>query len=233
MKKLVVVFSAMSIAAALCSCSALQSKKGADRSGMEDQISGLNQKIDELTHRVSVLQLAVDEHQRSIRSIEDSGSSAKSSPLQPSQRPPIKETEIAPAAPTRKQMPALAESPEAAYNRALAVYKSKNYAEAAPLFKTIAENHSKHELADNALYWAGESFYAQKDYKTAAETFKSLLQKYPEGGKASDAMLKLGYTYLALKDPVNAQAYLKKVIKQYPFTPAATKADELLKKIKT
>ncbi|RJQ58477.1 MAG: tol-pal system protein YbgF, partial [Desulfobacteraceae bacterium] len=235
MKKRAVVFSLIAVSWVLCSCSGLLTKKESDLSGSGDRISGLERKIEELTHQVSMLQLIVDNHQKSIRSIESAAEeatlNAKTSQMpDPDPRPPINETEVAPSAPIRKKQPS-SESVGTAYKRALAVYQSKNYSEAAPLFLALAENQSGHDLADNALYWAGESFYALKEYKRAVETFKNLVQKYPNGGKVPDALLKLGFSYLALKDPVNAQSYLKKVIKQYPFTPAAAKAEDTLKKM--
>ena len=100
------------------------------------------------------------------------------------------------------------------------------------MFQSIAENYPGHDLADNALYWTGECFYALKDYKGAIKAFKKVIKNYPDGSKVPDSLLKIGYAYLSLNDPVNARSFLKKVVKQYPFTPAGTKAGEMLKKIK-
>jgi len=125
------------------------------------------------------------------------------------------------------------ENADQLYKKALSVYQNGNYGEAATLFSSITENYPDHNLAVNALYWSGECFYAQKNHKGAIRAFKRVLEKYPGGSKVPDSLLKIGYSYLALGDKTNAQSFLKKVVKQYPFTPAGSKAGEMLKRIKS
>jgi len=89
-----------------------------------------------------------------------------------------------------------------------------------------------HELADNALYWEGECRDAVKNFSKAIATFQRVIGEYQDGSKVPDAMLKTGYAYLSVGDRENARIYLKKVVKNYPFSPAGTKAEMMLKKIK-
>jgi len=211
-------------------CTTTKPKEDADISKIETRLAEMNQRIDELNHRVSVLQFMIDDHQKSITAL---GKTTGDTPQKSDY--PI-ETILSQSAPASgapaRQLTVPTESAEAAYNNALAVYKSKNYKKAASVFQSIAENYPGHDLADNALYWTGECFYAVKDYKGAIGAFKKVIKNYPDGSKVPDSLLKIGYAYLALKDPVNARSFLKKVVKQYPFTPAGTKAGEMLKKIK-
>lgn len=215
----------------LQACTTTKPKEDADISKIETRLAEMNQRIDELSHRVSVLQFMVDDHQKSITTL---GKPAGDTPQKSGSLIETILSQSAPAsgAPAR-QLTVPTESAEAAYNNALSVYKSKNYKKAASLFQSIAENYPGHDLADNALYWTGECFYALKDYKGAIKAFKRVIKSYPDGSKVPDSLLKIGYAYLSLNDPVNARSFLKKVIKQYPFTPAGTKAGEMLKKIKT
>jgi tol-pal system protein YbgF len=195
----------------------------------------MNQRIDELNHRVSVLQFMVDDHQKTITTL---GKPAGNTPLKSgylSEKSLSRDStrSTAGSGTPAQQLPVPTDSAEAFYHKALTVYKSKDYKKAGAMFQSIAVNYPGHELADNALYWTGECFYALKDYKGAIGAFKKVIKNYPDGSKVPDSLLKIGYAYMALKDPVNAQSFLKKVVKQYPFTPAGTKAGEMLKKIKT
>ena len=118
------------------------------------------------------------------------------------------------------------------YNNALSSYKNADYDKAVSEFNSFADKFPDHELADNALYWAGECYYARKNYSAAIISFKKVVTRYPEGSKIPDAFLKTGYSYLAMDDKENARIFLKKVIKNFPFSPAGSKAEEMLKRIK-
>ena len=223
-------------AVSLCflqACASMRSLEGSDKSRFEKQIADMNRQIDEMNHRLSTIRFMVDNHQKSIKEIEQK--QIIPSPSAESEKPQSigKERKIPPAvsAPPAKQSQMLSESAEMRYNQALAIYKAKNYKKAASLFNAVAENYPGHDLADNALYWAGECLYSQKDYKGAIRAFKKVYTEYPKGSKVPDALLKTGYAYLALNDPVNAKSFLTKLVKQYPFTPAGTKAGEMLQKI--
>ena len=218
----------------------MKSLEGTDTSQIERQIADMNRKIDEVNHKLSVIQFMVDNHQKSIKEIEASTSIAEikqkpmvsSTPAELEKSHPMpKELPPSVSMPSAKQPPILTESAEMLYNQALSVYKTKNFKKAASLFNGVAENYPGHDLADNALYWAGECLYAQKDYKGAIQAFKKVYNVYPTGSKVPDALLKTGYAYLALNDKVNAQSFFKKIVKQYPFTPAGTKAGAMLQKI--
>jgi tol-pal system protein YbgF len=216
-------------------CTAAKPREDADISKIETRLSEMNNRLDELKHRVSVLQFMVDDHQKTISALGKPTGRPLQNPAPPVEPPPpsgLPQSASPPGAPV-KPMPVPAESAETAYNNALSVYKTKDYRKAASMFQSIAANYPGHDLADNALYWTGECYYAVKDYKGAIGAFKRVIKNYPNGSKVPDSLLKIGYAYLALKDPVNAQSFLKKVVKQYPFTPAGTKAGEMLKKIQT
>ncbi|MCP4718853.1 MAG: tetratricopeptide repeat protein, partial [Desulfobacteraceae bacterium] len=91
------------------------------------------------------------------------------------------------------------------------------------------EQHPKHNLADNAMYWLGECHYSSGQYAKAVAVFKDLVKAYPKAEKVPDAILKTGYSYLSLDDINRAHHYLKLVLTKYPFSPAAEKAQEKLK----
>jgi len=164
-------------------CVTSKSIKKSEKEQLESQIAEMDRKLEEINHKLSVMQFMVDSHQRSIKALESSQgeiSGAKqtaSRKVEASEAPSKRAVKQASAPKTGKQTPILSESAEMLYNQALAVYKQKDYKKAASLFQTVAKNYPGHELSDNSLYWAGECFYAQKDYKDSIVAFKEVINK--------------------------------------------------------
>jgi len=209
--------------------------KGSEKTPLERQVAETNEKIEELSHKLSILQFMVDDHQKTLKEIEatqEAGAIGTQKSAELHQSPP--QPSLQPAAGSKNaKAPVSGENADQLYKKALSVYKNRDYGKAAAIFNSITENYPGHNLADNALYWTGECFYAQKNYKGAISAFKQVLEKYPGGSKVPDSLLKIGYSYLAIGDKSNAQSFLKKAVKQYPFTPAGSKAGEMLKGIKS
>ncbi len=242
---------------------------------LEKQIAEANRKLEEIYHRISVIQFMVDNHQRTLRDMERLGvgkndlpghkapaarapqpqapnnafGKIRTSDLGPSKAPQT--SAVAPQTPAPAKAPmarltpqpppaaqpakppkAPAVSAETLYRKALAAYQENKYSEALPLFMRMAQQHPTHDLADNALYWAGECHYAEKRFQESIQIFKNVVLKYPDGSKVPDALLKTGYAYLSVNDKANARIFLKEVIKSYPFSKAGGKAEQMLKKIR-
>ena len=237
MRKLWFFMTAIGVLSLLTACSTLQPPRASEKTQLERQVTETSEKIEEISHKLSIIQFMVDDHQKTLKEIEaalEAGSIGTQIPTEaqaPASRPTL--GKVPPDTADKKTLPVSGANADQLYKRALSVYKSGNYGKAATIFKSITENYPGHNLADNALYWTGECFYAQKNYKGAIRTFKKVVEKYPGGSKVPDALLKIGYSYLALGDKTNARSFLKKVVKQYPFTPAGTKAGEMLKRIKS
>ena len=218
----------------LTACSSMQPMKGSEKTRLERQLNETNEKIEELSHKLSVLQFMVDEHQKTLKEIEAAqetgmiGGQKSAEIPQPPRLPALQSA----TGGEKTVSPVMGENADQLYKEALSAYQNGNYGKAAALFSSISENYPGHNLADNALYWTGECFYSQKNYKGAIREFKKVLEKYPDGSKVPDSLLKIGYSYLALGDKANAQSFLKKAVRQYPFTPAGSKAGEMLKRIK-
>lgn len=102
------------------------------------------------------------------------------------------------------------------YDDAFAALRDGRYAESARRFQGFLEQFPEGELADNALYWLGESYYVTQNYRIALDTFESLLSRFPESAKAPDALLKIGYCHYELKDWPQAESVLSEVVRRYP-----------------
>jgi tol-pal system protein YbgF len=114
------------------------------------------------------------------------------------------------------------------YHMAAAKYASHKYLEAATIYLEFVRTFPKHPYANNALYWAGESYYSLGEYKKAVFYFKAVIEKYPKGSKVPDSLLKLGYAYAELGKKKVAREYLFRLMDEYPFSEAAQKAQAKL-----
>lgn len=253
LKRLRIVFIVCCCISAFSACmtSQPQSEDSYQQALAKKQLDELQEKMDQLYHRVSVIQFMVDNHERALRDME-SQLAGNASPPPIAQAEPLRrypDTAAPPYAPfgpnTAEALPAggsitlkasppgpPAVPPTVLYNKALAAYKSSDFAAAAADFDAFLSQYPDHELADNALYWKGECLYAQKNFETAITAFRQVIDRYPNGSKVPDAMLKAGYAYLSLNDKDNAGQFLKRVVKDYPFSPAGGKAEKMLKQIR-
>jgi tol-pal system protein YbgF len=114
------------------------------------------------------------------------------------------------------------------YRAAVELVKSGKQEEAVAALHAFLVKYPRHDYADNAQYWLGESFYAQKDFAHALAEFRTVIETYPRGNKVPDALLKVGYCYQALGQTDKAHAVLAQVVNLYPKSePAALAAKRL------
>jgi len=251
---------------------------------MQGRVAASEEKVEQLSQQVALLQMMVDSHQRTLQNLEDQDvANAGAGEIDTQPLPAVSDTQAVPATPgaqsappasapptvevveetlasedippatqeTQPAPPTLEESqelqqeptpgipaevaaptddePHPQYQEVMEIFRSGDYETAGPLFETFAEEFPEDELADNALYWAGECKYTKKKFTEAIERFKRVVEDYPDGSKVPDAMLKIGFAYISLGDTESAETYLKKVVAQYPFSSAGAKAEERLK----
>ena len=220
-----------------------------DTRALERQLAETTRKVEELHHRISVMQFMVDSHERTLMNLER-GVKAEGAPAiqggtplpggaapEAGPAPKLAEEAIAPDAPAPALSPlplpetAPAPTAEESYAKAREVFLARKFRQALPLFEAVAATYPNHKLANNALYWKGECHYALKEYRAAIENFDRLVREYPQGSKVPDAMLKAGYAYISLDKLQKARNILKKVITNHPFSPAGAKAEAMLKRI--
>lgn len=114
------------------------------------------------------------------------------------------------------------------YRAAVELVKSGQHEQAVTSLRAFIQKYSRHDYADNAQYWLGESFYARKEYQQALVEFRNVIETYPRGNKVPDALLKVGYCYQSLGQTDKARAVLEQVVSLYPKTePAALAAKRL------
>ena len=122
-------------------------------------------------------------------------------------------------------------SVEELYQRGLDANYAGEYEKSREIFAVILEKSPKHNLADNALYWSGETYFSARQYKKAIKKFTEVVKRYPKENKTPDALLKAGFSFLELEKPENAKKILEKVISLYPNSEAAGKAQDKLEEL--
>jgi len=83
-------------------------------------------------------------------------------------------------------------TPKAQYNYVYGLLMKRDLPKAEAALKAFLANHPKHELADNATFWLGETHYTRKNYQEAIRVYYDAYKKYPKGNKAPAVLLKLG-----------------------------------------
>lgn len=114
------------------------------------------------------------------------------------------------------------------YRAAVELVKAGKHDEAVAALRAFLVKYPRHDYADNAQYWLGETYYAQKDYTHALAEFRTVIESYPRGNKVPDALLKVGYCYQAMGQADKAHAVLAQVVSLYPKSEPAVLAAKRL-----
>ena len=135
-----------------------------------------------------------------------------------------------PAQPTLSRQPAAvaAADLEDRYRQGIMLIGQNKLADAREQFQRVFDAEPAGHLADNALFWIGETYYQAGQYADAIRYYQKVVNEYPDENKAPDAMLKLALAYVKTSDLQMARRTLEECIRKYPYSaPAATAKVEL------
>jgi tol-pal system protein YbgF len=118
------------------------------------------------------------------------------------------------------------------YRNGIVMYSKNRFAEARAAFQQVFDADPSGELADNALFWIGETYYAINDFNNAIRFYKRVADEYGDQNKAPDAMFKLALAYEKTSDLALARTTLQEVIARYPYSAPAASAKSELNRIK-
>ncbi len=118
------------------------------------------------------------------------------------------------------------------YRNAIVLYGKNRFAESRAAFQQVFDADSSGELADNALFWIGETYFAMNDFNNAIRFYKRVGDEYGDQNKAPDALLKLALAYEKTSDLALARTTLQQVIARYPYSAPAASAKSELNRIK-
>ena len=118
------------------------------------------------------------------------------------------------------------------YRNGITLFGKNRFPEARAAFQQVFDADPSGELADNALFWIGETYYSAGDFNNASRYYKRVSDEYGDQNKAPDAMYKLALTYEKTGDLALARTTLQQVIARYPYSAPAAAAKSELNRIK-
>jgi tol-pal system protein YbgF len=178
-----------------------------DLDAVASLIGELEAQIQDASHRIDLLSQQVAATNQELQSL-------------PRRAPPARSSDAGPAL--------SASDPETLYQDTYAAYRSADYDLAILGFKQYLDTYPETELADNALYWMGESYFAQGRFNPAIEAFDTVLSKYPRSEKVASAMLKRGYAHLQLGQRDRGVEELRALLRTHPSSEEAAIARQQL-----
>jgi len=196
-------------------------RKGfADQKLFTDGVGGdlrvLREKLDETNVRLTALSQDVD----GLREITQNSPATPLSPVDPnapqtpgSAAPSTGSTVPAPG----PVMPAgTGTTPKRLYDTAYADYTAGQWSLAVQGFETYLKTYPKSELADDALYYVGESYSGDSKFREAVGAYERMIRDYPQSDMLPEAWYKVGSTYERLAQPDKARAAYEFAVKTFP-----------------
>ena len=192
---------------------------------MQTQMTELLERIDVLNERLeTVEERAAEPAVREVRV-----QPVVSAPAAPVVRQPAPPS-VQPAQPMQRALVGaqLAET----YREAIILVGRGRHADAREIFEQVFAADSSGDLADNALFWIGETYFAAGDFTNAVRFYQRVVNEYPEQNKAPDALFKTALAQAKTGDLALARRTLNEVIERYPYSSTASSAKAELNRIR-
>ncbi|MFW5487533.1 MAG: tol-pal system protein YbgF [Desulfovibrio sp.] len=135
----------------------------------------------------------------------------------------------APAKTSEKQVSQPADPAKALYDRALTLFRQREYGKAQALWADMVREYPKHDYVSNAIFWQGECFYQMKDYARAVLAYQEVIEKYKHSTKYASSLLKQGISFARLGKKKAGKLILEDLIKKFPKSSEAKRAQAVLK----
>jgi tol-pal system protein YbgF len=184
------------------------------------RIDELQTAMTELLERIDVLNARIAKLEAGTPASAPAGPAASSLPVAPKPTQPTPTTALRAAG--------IADD----YRNALMLYGKSRWSDARAAFQRVFDADPSGDLADNALFWIGETYFATGDYANAMKFYDRVTKEYGETNKAPDAMFKSGLSFEKSGDLAMARRALEECIRRYPYSTAAASAKLELKRIK-
>lgn len=198
---------------------------------LQTSMTELMERIDVLNDRVARLEQAAEQR------VPATASTNQSAVQPPATRPA--DAPLLGSAPSARQTPAGVASRAVVnaqvadvYRNAIVLFGKNQLAASRAAFQQVYDSDPGGDLADNALFWIGETYFAAGKWSDAARFYKRVADDYAEQNKAPDALFKLALTYVKTGDLMLARTTLQDVVKRYPYSSTAASAKAELNRIK-
>jgi len=186
-------------------------------------------RIGELQTAMTELLERLDVMNSRLARLEETGAAIAAEPVVPTPpvQPPVREVTEPPM--QRALVGArLAED----YRQAIMLVGRARHAEARQAFQQVFDSDPAGDLADNALFWIGETYYAAGDYTNAVRHYSRVVNEFSDQNKAPDAMFKIALAQARTGDLALARRTLQQVIEKYPYSSTASSAKAELQRIR-
>ncbi len=192
---------------------------------MQTQLTELLERIDVLNQRIAQL-----EENQVVPAPVAVRPSAPAIPL--SEAPASQPERAAAPAPVEPQRAVVGAQIAESYRQAIMLFGRGKHAEARQAFQGVFDTDPSGDLADNALFWIGETYFAGKDYTNAVRYYQRVVSDYPTQNKAPDALFKIAMAQERTGDLALARRTLQQVIDRFPYSSPASSAKAELDRIK-
>lgn len=118
------------------------------------------------------------------------------------------------------------------YRSAIMLYGRGRVADSRRAFQEVFEADPTGDLADNALFWIGETYFGAADYQNAMRYYTRVTTEFAQENKAPDALFKTALALARTGDLALARKTLNEVIARYPYSTPAASAKHELERIK-
>jgi tol-pal system protein YbgF len=195
----------------------------------DPRVSEMQILVRELVDRMEVMQSRLNRLEETL--VELSSASGPATPRQAAQvSPPVPALSSEGQASVRRYLTA-SEAAER-YKQSMVLYARGRIDDARSGFLQVYESDPSGELADNALYWIGESWYVMGNTAEAIRYWDRVISEFPDQNKAPDAFLKKSLALVRRGDLSLARKTLQDLIERYPYSTAASAASQELERIR-
>ena len=91
-------------------------------------------------------------------------------------------------------------------------------------FEQYAELYPVNQMADDALYWTGESWLSEQQPDSANKVFIQLEDRYPDSNRLATVLLKRAIIRIDQEDPEGARRLLDRIITDFPKSDEAVQS---------
>jgi TolA-binding protein len=126
----------------------------------------------------------------------------------------------------------LGASVDEVYQYGQARMKAGHLLDALAAFEDVTERAPTHDLADNAMYWAGACHAQRANHKLALDVWQRLPIRFPKSPKVPDALYGMAQSHEALGEPALAETLYLEIVTQYPKAEKVREAQKALKRLR-
>lgn len=230
----------------------LQSTEGASQRGgdlyarieeLQTRMRNLNGKIEELEHKLDLLQRAQASAAQAPQPSTPSPGAVVIEEAQPTQPArPQPQTALAPSPPPPGEahpqpapVPSTAaqnkSSEQMEFDGAVQLMHQKKYEAARKQFQGFVSKFPKSDLDESAMYEIGESYFLEKHYEDAIKAYQQVLDKYPKGAKTASVLLKQAMGWQNMGETTMARIIYTRLVEKYPGSSQAQAAEKRLQQM--